>query len=123
MGEIKKTDRAVLPVVCVGMVLLTGCASFSAPPASPSPLVDQVLAEKPLRTQLIERGATDAEFVHEILHELGGGVDGDRRLARLLAEHLHHHQSTAEAVFQELAQHRQFQDWLVEQVHRGEEPR
>jgi hypothetical protein len=67
------------------------------------PLVDRVLAEKALREQLVERGAADAHFVHEILHQLGQGPEGDQRVARLLAEHLGHHPTTARAVFQELA--------------------
>ena len=80
------------------------------------PLVDRVLAEKTLRAQLIERGAADPEFVHEILHQFGQETEGNERLAKLLAEHLAHHPATARAVFQELATHQEFQDWLMERL-------
>lgn len=79
-------------------------------------LADRVLAKKALRMQVIEHDAADPEFVHEILHQVGQGPDGDRRLAQLLAEHLHHHPATAQAVFHELARHRGFQDWVVERL-------
>ncbi len=80
------------------------------------PVVDRVLAEKTLRAQLVERGAADPEFVHEILHQLGQGPQGNQRLAKLLAEHLGHHPATARVVFQELAINQEFQDWLVERL-------
>ncbi len=80
------------------------------------PVVDRVLAEKTLRAQLVERGATDPEFVHEILHQLGQGPQGNQRLAKLLAEHLSHHPATARAVFHALAAHQEFQNWIVERL-------
>lgn len=95
---------------------LSACAHTLPADAS---LVDRVLAEKALREQLVERGAADAHFIHEILHQLGQGPEGDQRVARLLAEHLGHHPTTARAVFQELAQHPRFHEWLIEQVSRS----
>lgn len=86
------------------------------------PVVDRVLAEKTLRAQLVERGAADPEFVHEILHELGGGPAGDQRLAKLLAEHLDHHPATALAVFQEVARHQEFQGWIMDRLRGREAP-
>ncbi len=80
------------------------------------PLVDRVLAEKTLRAQLVERGAADPEFVHEILHQLGQGSQGNQRLAKLLAEHLGHHPATARAVFHAMAAHQEFQNWVVERL-------
>ncbi len=80
------------------------------------PLVDRVLAEKTLRAQLVERGAADPEFVHEILHQFGQETEGNERLARLLAEHLGHHPSTAKAVFEELAKHEGFQEWVSKRL-------
>ena len=83
-----------------------------------APVVDRVLGDKTLREQLVERGAADAHFVHEILHQLGQGPAGDQKLARLLAEHLGHHPTTARAVYQELSQQQRFHEWLIEQVRR-----
>lgn len=94
---------------------LSACAHT---PPREAPVVDQVLAEEALRTQLVERGAADAHFVHEILHQLGHGPEGDQKFARLLAEHLGHHPTTAHAMFQELAQQQQFHEWLIEQVRK-----
>lgn len=109
----------------IGSFIVIGLALSACAHTMPcdAPLTERVLAEKALRAQVVERGAADPEFVHEILHQLGQGPDGDRRLAQLLAEHLHHHPSTAQAVFQELAQHRGFQDWVVERLRgRKESP-
>jgi hypothetical protein len=99
-----------------GLSLALGLSACAHTMPCDSPVVERVLAEKALRVQIIERGAADSEFVHEILHQLGQGSEGNQRLARLLAEHLHHHADTAQAVFQELAQHRGFQDWVVERL-------
>jgi len=55
------------------------------------------------------------------INQLGRGPDGDRRLARLLAEHLHHNPTLDRAVFQELATHRAFQDWILERLHGQQE--
>ena len=102
----------------VGSLIVIGLALSACAHTMPcdAPLPDRVLAEKALRTQVVERGAADSEFVHEILHQLGQGLEGNQRLARLLAEHLHHHPDTAQAVFQELAQHRGFQNWVIERL-------
>lgn len=72
----------------IGVALgLSACAH--AMPAD-GPVVERVLGDKTLREQLVARGTQDEHFVHEVLHQLGQGPDGDRKLARLLAEHLHH---------------------------------
>lgn len=98
----------------IGLALgLSACAHTIPSDASP---VDRVLGDKALRTQLVERGSADAHFVHEILHQLGQGPDGDQRLARLLVEHLGHHPTTVRAVFQELAARRDFQEWVIGQL-------
>lgn len=97
-----------------GLALALSACAY-APPVDLSP-VDHVLADKGLRENLVERGTADTHFVHEILHELGRGSDGDQRFARLFAEHLGHHPTTARAVFQELAAHREFQDWVIRRL-------
>lgn len=110
----KGAGVAAATALWVGLALdLSACA-----PTLPSdaPLPDRLLTDKALRVQVIERGAADPEFVHEVLHQLGQGPEGNQRLARLLAEHLHHHPDTAQAVFQELAQHRGFQNWVIERL-------
>lgn len=86
------------------------------------PVVDRVLGDQALREQLVARGTQDEHFVHEVLHQLGQGPDGDRKLARLLAEHLHHHPTLEQTVFQELAAHRAFQDWILERLRGQQEP-
>jgi hypothetical protein len=88
-----------------------------------APVVDRVLGDQALREQLVARGTQDEHFVHEVLHQLGQGPDGDRKLARLLAEHLHHHPTLERRVFQELAVHREFQEWVIEQLRKREAPR
>lgn len=105
----------------IGVALgLSACAHTM--PAD-APVVDRVLGDKTLREQLVARGTQDEHFVHEVLHQFGQGPDGDRKLARLLAEHLHHHPTLEQAVFQELTAHREFQDWLVERLRtRKQEP-
>jgi hypothetical protein len=95
----------------VGLALGLSACAHTLP--SDAPLVDRVLGEKALRTQLVERGSADSHFVHEILHQLGQGPDGDQQFARLLVEHLGHHPTTARAVFQDLAAHRDFQEWVI----------
>ncbi len=81
-----------------------------------APLVDRVLGDRVLREQLVAQGTQDEHFVHEVLHRLGQGPDGEQKLARLLAEHLHHHPTLARRVFQELAAQREFQEWMVERL-------
>ncbi len=103
---------AIVGLLCLA-VGLSACA-HTLP--KDLPLVDRVLAEKPLRAHLIERGAADPEFVHEILHQFGQETEGNERLAKLLAEHLGHHPGTAKAVFEELAKHEGFQEWVSERL-------
>ena len=98
---------------------LSACARTMPPDA---PVVERVLGDKTLREQLVARGTQDEHFVHEVLHQLGQGPDGDRKLAQLLAEHLHHHPTLERAVFQELAAHRTFQDWILERLRGQQEP-
>ena len=86
-----------------------------------APVVDRVLVDQALREQLVARGTQDEHFVHEVLHQLGQGPDGDRKLARLLAEHLRHHPTLERTVFPELAAHREFQEWVIERL-RTQEP-
>lgn len=105
--------------LAVGTLAMVSACTHPLPYGAP--VTERVLAEKALRAQLIERGAADPEFVHEILHQLGQGPEGDRRLARLLAEHLHHHPSSARALYHEVAQHRGFQDWVAERLRGSEE--
>ncbi len=88
-----------------------------------APVVDRVLGDQGLREQLVARGTQDEHFVHEVLHQFGQGPDGDRKLARLLAEHLYHHPTLEQAVFQELAAHREFQEWVIEQLRKPDAPR
>jgi len=67
--------------------------------------------------------ACGSNLWHEVLHQLGQGPDGDRKLARLLGEHLHHHPMLEQAVFQELAAHRGFQNWILERLRGPQDPR
>lgn len=98
----------------VGLALgLLACAHTIPVDATP---VERILADKTLREQLVQRGSADEYFVHEILHQLGQGSDGDQRFARLLAEHLSHHPTTARAVFQALAASREFEVWIIERL-------
>jgi hypothetical protein len=100
----------------MGICLAFGLAACAHALPSDAPVVDRVLAEKALRERLVEQGAADAHFVHEILHQLGQGSGGDQKLARLLAEHLGHHPTTARAMFEELAGRREFQEWMIERL-------
>lgn len=106
----------------LAVCLALGLSACAHAVPSDAPVVDRVLGDKPLREQLVERGTADPHFVHEILHELGRWPNGDQRFAKLLTEHLGHHPTTARAVFQELAQHQPFQEWLIEQVRRVHPP-
>lgn len=104
----------------IGVALgLSACAHTM--PAD-APVVERVLGDKMLREQLVTRGTQDEHFVHEVLHQLGQGPDGDQKLARLLAEHLHHHPILERTVFQELAAHRAFQEWILERLRGRQEP-
>jgi hypothetical protein len=73
-----------------------------------APVVDRVLGDQALREQLVAQGMPDEHFVREVLHQLDQGPEGDRNLAQLLAEHLHHLPTLERAVLQELAVHRAF---------------
>lgn len=106
----------------LGICLALALSACVHPLPSDVSLPEQVLADKTLRASLVQRGAADSEFVHEILHELGEAPRGEpQRLARLVAEHLHHHPDTARAVFQELARGRDFQEWLTERLQARQE--
>lgn len=103
----------------IGLAMMPfGCAHTMP---TDSPLPERMFGEKALRMQLVERGAADTEFVHEILHQVGQTPAGNQRLAQILADHLHHHEATARAVFEELAQHRDFQTWILDRLRRREE--
>jgi len=107
----------------VGFCLALWLSACAHAMPSDAPAVDRVLGDKALREQLVERGAADAHFVHEILHQLGQGPEGDQKFARLLAEHLGHHPTTARAMYEELATRREFHDWVVERLRgRNESP-
>ncbi len=107
----------------LGIGLALGLSACAHTMPADAPVVERVLGDKTLREQLVVRGTQDEHFVHEVLHQLGQGPDGDRKLARLLAEHLHHHPTLERAVFQELAAHREFQEWVIERLQtRTQEP-
>lgn len=101
----------------ISMAVMLAACVHTLP--SDAPLAERVLLEKGLRAKLVERAATDSEFLHEILHQVGEGPDGNQRFARLLAEHLSHHPATAHVLFYELASRREFQDWLIERLRSG----
>lgn len=101
---------------CVGFCLALWLSACAHAMPTDAPVMDRVLGDKALREQLVERGAADAHFVHEILHQLGHGPEGDQKFARLLAEHLGHHPTTARAVFRALATSREFEDWVLERL-------
>ena len=118
---VNRVHRQVRGWMAIGLWLGLSACVHTMP--CDSPVVDRVLGDQALREQLVERGSADAHFVHEVLHQLRQGPDGDRNLARLLAEHLHHHPTLERAVLQELATHRGFQDWLIERLRtRTQEP-
>ena len=106
----------------LGIGLALGLSACAHTMPADAPVVERVLGDKTLREQLVVRGTQDEHFVHEVLHQLGQGPDGDRKLARLLAEHLHHHPTLERAVFQELATQRTFQEWILQSL-RGQEQR
>ena len=98
----------------MGIALGLSACTHTMPPDLP--VVDRVLGDPALREQLVAQGTQDEHFVHEVLHQLGQGPDGDQKLARLLAEHLHHHPTLERAVFQELATQRTFQEWILQSL-------
>lgn len=91
---------------------VAGCAH---PMPADAPVVDRVLGDQVLREQLVTRGTLEEHVVHEVLHQLGQGSNGDQQFARLLTDHLHH-PTTARAVYGELARHKGFQEWPFEQA-------
>ncbi len=111
------------PTGCLGIGVALGLSACAHTMPADAPVVERVLGDRALREQLVARGTQDEHFVHEVLHQLGQGPDGDRKLARLLAEHLHHHPALERAMFQELAAHREFQEWVIEQLRKREAPR
>ena len=111
------------PTGWLGMGVALGLSACAHTIPVDASVVEWVLGDHALREQLVARGTQDEHFVHEVLHQLGQGADGDQKLARLLAEHLHHHPTLERAVFQELAAHREFQEWVIEQLRKREAPR
>jgi len=93
---------------------LTACGD-SAPPPQVS-LIDQALVDTSLRERLIERGAADEEFVHEILEKFSLSPGGDEKLSEILAAHFKHHPETGKAVFRKLKTQEEFQNWLIEEL-------
>jgi len=108
---------------CLGIGVSLGLSACAHTMPADAPVVDRILGDQALREQLVAWGTQDEHFVHEVLHQLGQGPDGDRKLARLLAEHLHHHPTLERMLFQELAAHREFQEWVIEQLLKREAPR
>ena len=95
-------------------LMLTACGD-SAPPPQVS-LIDRALVDTALRERLIERGAADEEFVHEILEKFSLSPGGDEKLSEILAAHFEHHPETGKAVFRRLKTQEEFQNWLIEEL-------
>ncbi|MCA9423104.1 MAG: hypothetical protein KC592_18945 [Nitrospira sp.] len=93
---------------------LTACGK-SAPPPQVS-LIDRALVDTSLRERLIERGAADEEFVHQILEKFSLSPGGNQQLAEILAAHFTHHPETAKAVFMRLNTQEDFQKWFMEEL-------
>lgn len=87
------------PTGCPGIGLALGLSACAHAMPLDAPVVERVLGDQALREQLVARGTQDEHFVHEVLHQLGQGPDGDRKLVRLLAEHLHHYRRLSERCF------------------------
>ncbi|MDT7040732.1 hypothetical protein [Candidatus Nitronereus thalassa] len=96
---------------------LTACGD-SAPPPQAS-LIDRALVDTSLREQLIERGAADEEFVHQILEKFSLSPGGDEKLSEILAAHFEHHPETGKAVLRRLKTQKNFQKWLIEELKGG----
>jgi hypothetical protein len=95
-------------------VVLTACGD-SAPSTKVS-LLDRALVDASLRAELIERGAADEEFVHQILEKVSLSPSGNQQLSKILAAHFEHHPETAKVVFKRLKTHEEFQNWLIEEL-------
>jgi len=110
-------SRILTYVWLVGMFLaptliLTACGD--SPPPPQVSLIDRALIDTALRERLIERGAADEEFVHQILEKFSLSPGGDEKLSEILAAHFEHHPETAKAVFRRLKTQEEFQNWLLE---------
>ncbi len=111
--------RLLMYVWLAGMFLsftlgLTACGDSTPPPQVS--LIDQALMDTSLRERLIERGAADEEFVHQILEKFSLSPGGDEKLSEILAAHFEHHPETGKAVFRRLKTQEDFQKWLVEEL-------
>ncbi len=95
-------------------VTLTACGD-SAPPPQVA-LIDRALMDTSLRERLIERGAADEEFVHQILEKFSLSPGGDEKLSEILVAHFEHHTETGKAVFRKLRTQEEFQNWLIEEL-------
>jgi len=108
------TYRWLTGILVLLTVTLTACGD-SAPPPQVS-LIDRALVDTALRERLIERGAADEEFVHEILEKFSLSPGGDEKLSEILAAHFEHHPETGKAVFRRLKTQEEFQNWLIEEL-------
>lgn len=93
---------------------LTACGDSAPPP--PVSLIDRALVDTSLRERLIERGAADEEFVHQILEKFSLSQGGNKKISEILAAHFKHHPETAKAVFMRMKTQVDFQKWLVEEL-------
>lgn len=95
-------------------IVMTACG-VSAPRPQVS-LIDRALVDPSLREELIERGAADEEFVHQILERFSLRPGGNEKLSEILSAHFRHHPETAKAVFMKLKTQEEFQKWLIEEL-------
>lgn len=79
---------------------LSACAESA--PRTPRAVIAHALADGELRAVLIERGAADDEFVHQVLERFSLAQGGAERLSGILAAHFEHHPATAAAVLRKL---------------------
>lgn len=93
---------------------MTACGDSA--PTTQASLIDRALVDTSLREQLIERGAADEEFVHQILEKFSLSPGGDEKLSEILAAHFTHHPETAKAIFMRLKTQEEFQKWLIEEL-------
>lgn len=93
---------------------LTACGDSPLPPQVS--LIDRALVDTSLRERLIERGAADEEFVHQILEKFSLSSGGDEKLSEILAAHFEHHPETGKAVFKRLKTQEEFQSWFMEEL-------
>ena len=101
-------------ILLTSTIGLTACGN-SAPPPQVF-LIDRALVDTSLRERLIERGAADQEFVHQILENFSLNPGGNQQLAEILAAHFTHHPETAKAVFMRLKTQEDFQKWSMEEL-------